>query len=236
MKKICLNCKEEFETEKSRKVFCHRRCGDNFLSRKKHREEGYGHAICQGCREDFVKRTSRNQTKCPPCNGFVSKEVRKLLCERCNKEFTTHRLTKRFCSKKCQLAAIHALCRREHGYGLFICLDCGQEFIRKSRKDVMTCPPCSIKKRKKFLDIPQCLAEANRKIDKKLGYVRVYIPMHPEANTRGYVYEHRVVAEQKIGRRLEKNEVVHHINGIRWDNRPENLEVMDRIEHSKLSR
>ena len=58
--------------------------------------------------------------------------------------------------------------------------------------------------------------------------------MHPEANTWGYVYEHRVLAEQIIGRKLMSNEIVHHKNGKRWDNRKENLEVMDKSEHGKL--
>ena len=75
---------------------------------------------------------------------------------------------------------------------------------------------------------------ASRKIDKNIGYVRVYAPMHPEANTWGYVYEHRIIAEQMIRRRLKKDEIVHHKNGKRWDNRIENLEVMDKVEHAKL--
>jgi hypothetical protein len=52
----------------------------------------------------------------------------------------------------------------------------------------------------------------------------------------GYRGEHCIVAEHMIGRRLEKDEVVHHINGDRADNRPENLRVMTRALHRSLHR
>jgi hypothetical protein len=65
------------------------------------------------------------------------------------------------------------------------------------------------------------------------GYVLVRVGRdHHLADVRGYAYEHRVVAEQILGRRLKPGEEVHHRNGVKTDNRPENLEVAaDSAEH-----
>ena len=56
------------------------------------------------------------------------------------------------------------------------------------------------------------------------GYVEIYCGEHPRTR-RGYMFEHRFVMEQVLGRLLSKNERVHHKNGIRTDNRIDNLEI-----------
>ena len=48
---------------------------------------------------------------------------------------------------------------------------------------------------------------------------------HPRAGKNGYVFEHVVVMEAILGRPLWPEENVHHRNGVRDDNRPENLEL-----------
>ena len=51
---------------------------------------------------------------------------------------------------------------------------------------------------------------------------------HPRAGNGNYVFEHILVMEQQLGRYLLPDEYVHHLNGVRDDNRPENLELWTR--------
>lgn len=66
------------------------------------------------------------------------------------------------------------------------------------------------------------------------GYLMVRVGKdHHLADVRGFAYEHRLVAEEMLGRRLKPGEIVHHIDGVKDDNAPSNLVVAgSQHEHS----
>ena len=62
----------------------------------------------------------------------------------------------------------------------------------------------------------------------KRGYVLVRTNDHPRAAKSGYVFEHILVMERSLGQQPYGGETVHHLNGVRDDNRIENLESWTR--------
>lgn len=66
------------------------------------------------------------------------------------------------------------------------------------------------------------------------GYVLAYVPKHPHSHTDGYVMLHTVIMERNIGRYLSSDEVVHHKNRNRSDNRIENLQLMNKKDHMAM--
>lgn len=85
------------------------------------------------------------------------------------------------------------------------------------------------------------LCNRQDKIKRGDGYIKVFLkendPFFDMASKNGYVFEHRLVVAKHLGRCLLSTEVVHHKNGIRDDNRFENLELFPLAkDHSLLSK
>ncbi len=125
-----------------------------------------------------------------------------------------------------------------------ICDSCQKEYIPSSRHRV--CPKCRIRKIDSCIscgspsrdsDSGRCkkcyqFADSNPKwkggkVNHGKGYVLVHSPDHPKVAGRvsKYMMEHILVMEAHLGRFLYPNETVHHKNGIRNDNRLDNLEL-----------
>lgn len=66
------------------------------------------------------------------------------------------------------------------------------------------------------------------------GYILVLRPDHPRANRQGYILEHILIWEENHDKPLPSGWVIHHLNGIKTDNRPENLTALPSLKHSQV--
>jgi len=121
------------------------------------------------------------------------------------------------------------------------CTECGRWFQPSSRH--LRCPACRSRdlcqcgepKQGKSATCASCRSVAGSSNGRwmggrtrhKAGYVMIWAPGHPRTGKGQYVFEHIIVMEQILGRYLLPAESVHHRNGVRDDNRPENLELKD---------
>ncbi len=66
------------------------------------------------------------------------------------------------------------------------------------------------------------------------GYIMEYHPEHPRSDGNGYVFAHIVAYEKHTGTNVPDGYVVHHLNGIKTDNSPQNLVMLTRGDHTVL--
>ena len=159
--------------------------------------------------------------------------VKTLKCLTCGKEFIPagYQYKVKFCSRLCYLAQF------QDGHTLLTlrCLTCGKEFQREKK---------IVQRYRKHYCSHRCamlaIAGTNRPpVNKRIsssGYVLIKMPGHPMARGGKWVPEHRLVMSQKLGRMLLSQEQVHHINGIKDDNRIENLTILSARDHTMIDK
>jgi len=134
-----------------------------------------------------------------------------------------------------------------------------QEYVEKGRSAIDMSEECgvhfdTIYKRLKEHNIPRRTIKEATNLSDKYGFKgrdhprwnESIVPYYTHSrdnyvcwshnwdNTRDHVFVHRLIAVAEYGIDAVKGKEVHHKNGIKWDNRPDNLELLTSSEHTKL--
>ena len=151
-----------------------------------------------------------------------------LYCQACKKQFEAKRSDTKYCAP-CQAIRRKEYLRNYDRNRKDACPSCGAEKGVRAKY----CLPCENKDRVKRYEgnsNPNWKEGRTRSVD---GYIMVRSKTGSPGKGKGAFYrgEHIVVWEQAHGKPLPKGWVVHHLNGVKDDNRPENLAGMPRHEH-----
>lgn len=200
---------------------------------------------CAQCNSPVIRRVSdvqRNKSVKVFCNatcrqlfgGVRPRRGTTKACVQCGESFyaQSSQAERRFCSTAC-----HDEAQRAAQVDL-VCPVCEKSFrlprAQAKRAFVVTCSRACDANRRTTNGVGR-YHNGRQVIRWSTGYLFLWEPDHPHAHRNGWVAEHRWVVEQRIGRYLRSDEHVHHINGVKDDNRSENLAVLEHGEHSSLT-
>lgn len=165
--------------------------------------------------------------------GQVGPTILRFKCEHCGAEGQRKKGSESphmFCSRECywksdfrsQVVANQNRKRNPEAKGTQPCATCGVPVERYLSTG-----------QKRFFCSRECRWENHKHARQKnaAGYVLVFIGRgEPGASKSGHILEHRLVMQEILGRPLLPGENVHHKNGVKDDNRPENLELWTRSQ------
>lgn len=165
---------------------------------------------CKTCGEGFLTYPGGTRSE------FCSQQCMRKTCARCGQLFAPRTNRQVYCSVKCK--------RRKAK-----CLECGKEFVPSKNAAGKFCS--------KRCFYEHSVPTGTIRPDPS-GYTIIKVPpgtpgVKLQGKGRGnWMWTHRYVIQQKLGRPLRKSEHVHHINGKRDDNRSENLELWKKAHPS----
>lgn len=227
--KMCVKCGNEFEPNSNRQKYC-ADCG----RRPK--------LVCEHCGKEFTS-TNNAQRFCSSSCWYefnTDKDKQRKICPVCGKEFKPLRSDQKTCSRECGGKAQRKRYKK--------CVVCEKEFIGKTSQQQTCSHECAgvLRRGERILHCERCGKEIpytgyngrrfcskecrnaplGSTYEKQMGYIMIKVGKeHPYTDRAGYIFQHRYVVEQQIRRYLGSHERVHHKNGEKSDNRPENLEL-----------
>jgi hypothetical protein len=191
--------------------------------------------ICENCQKEFLVKTARRNTarfcshKCYSVSIIgITRSIIVKKCIGCGKEYSimAHLKNRKYCSITCA-----SKYRKRREKTILVCKQCGREFSKGHKKMKFCSKNCADKNR---IGGKPCHWKGGR-IKNTQGYILIYSPNHPRKDSRGYVREHILIMEKMIGRYLQGKEMIHHINGVKSDNSPDNLYLcQNSAEHMRL--
>ena len=162
--------------------------------------------------------------------GQVGSTMIPFKCENCGKD----------CERRKGTTNPHMFCSRDCYWKSDFRANLMAETNRKRNPDAQMTRPCEncgvpvtryISSAGKQFCSRECHNKDRRRAQRRGGYVLVFVGRDEPGTTKsGHMFEHRKVMQDLLGRALLPEENVHHKNGVRDDNRPENLELWTRSQ------
>ena len=132
--------------------------------------------------------------------------------------------------------------RGSHGYVLHTCVDCGKSWwvrLLKGNPLSKRCRKCASMQTGLLHRGPNSAQWRGGRHGDGRGYIRVLLGrddfFYSMANKNSLVLEHRLIMAKYLGRCLHSWEIIHHLNGVKSDNRIENLQLVDNDRHKQIT-